>query len=268
MPAPAAALQMFSVRDEARADYAGTLERVAEAGYTAIEAAFGFGGLSPAQLRPRLDELGIRVIASHVGSERLRTALEEEVETNLALGNRNLVCAELPASDRVDEEAFHRWAATLGQIGRRCRELGARLSYHSHAFEFRRFGAERGLEILLGEAGADALDWEPDVYWITFAGEDPAEWIGRYADRVRLVHLKDMKPEPRPADPIAANALDLKAHLATEVGEGIIDFAPAIAAARRAEWLIVEQDFAARPIFESVALSRRRLVEWGFGARR
>jgi sugar phosphate isomerase/epimerase len=255
---------MFSVRDQARADYLDTLGRVAAAGYGAIEAAFGFGGLSPVELRPRLDELGIRVVASHVGSDRLRAALEQEVELNLALGNRDLVCAELPAPDRVDEASFHRWAATLGQLGRRCRELGARLSYHSHAFEFRRFGAARGIEIILDEAGADALDWEPDVYWITFAGQDPAEWIGRYADRVRLVHLKDMTAAPRPPDPIAANALDLKAHLATEVGSGTIDFAPAIAAARLAEWLIVEQDFSSGPIFESVALSRQRLVEAGF----
>ena len=262
--APGVAVQMFSLREAARADYAGALRQVAAAGYGAIEAAFGYGGLSTDELRRVLGELGLRVAACHVGSGRLREALEEEVAFNLALGNRELVCAELPPEDRREEAAFRRWATELGRIGRRCRELGARLSYHSHAFEFRRFGGVTGLEMLLGETDAADLGWEPDVYWITFAGEDPAAWIGRYAARCRLVHLKDLRAGPRPADPIEANAGDLAAHLATELGEGVIDFGPALAAATAAEWLIVEQDVSERPMAESIALSRRRLREWGW----
>jgi sugar phosphate isomerase/epimerase len=264
MTKPGVALQMFSLREEARADYPGTLRRVAAAGYGAIEAAFGYGGLSTAELTRLLTELELRVAASHVGSERLSTALDEEAAFNLAIGNRELVCAELPREDRVEEAAFHRWAERLNAIGRRCRELGARLSYHSHAFEFRRFGDTTGLEILLGETDPDALGWEPDVYWITFAGEDPAAWIGRYAARSRLVHLKDMSPTPRPSDPIAENARDLAAHLSVALGEGTIDVRPALAAASGAEWLIVEQDFSERPMLESVARSRSRLREWGY----
>jgi sugar phosphate isomerase/epimerase len=264
MAKPGVALQLFSVREEARHDYAGVLRRVAVAGYGAVETAFGYGGRSAAELNALLPELGLRVAASHVGSERLLTALDEEIAFNLAVGNRELVCAELPREDRVDESAFHRWAERLNTLGRRCRELGARLSYHSHAFEFRRFGATTGLEILLGETEPDALGWEPDVYWITFAGEDPAVWIGRYAARSRLVHLKDMRDAPRPPDPIGENARDLAAHLSVGLGEGVIDFRPALAAAGEAEWLIVEQDFSERPMFESLALSRERLRGWGY----
>lgn len=44
MAKPGVALQMFSLRDEARADYVGTPRRVVGAGYNAIEAAFGYGG--------------------------------------------------------------------------------------------------------------------------------------------------------------------------------------------------------------------------------
>lgn len=268
MARPGVAVQMFSLRDEATADYVGTLRQVAAAGYRAIEAAFGYGGLGPSELRPILDELGIAVAASHVGSSRLRTALDQELDLTLALGNHHLVCAELPIEDRVDEASFHRWAETLDAIGRRCRERGARLSYHSHAFEFRQFGDRRGLEILLGETDPDNLLWEPDVYWISYAGEDPAAWIGRYADRCRLIHLKDMTDAPRPPDPIEANSTDLKAYLSAALGDGSLDMARAIAAATAAEWLIVEQDFSPRrPMLESLALSRRWLSARGDGAR-
>ncbi len=262
MARPGVALQMFSLRDVARTDYVGALRLAAGAGYGAVEAAFGYGGLDAAALNRVLAGLGLRIASSHVGSQRLRTALDEEISLNLAVGNHHLVCAELPPEDRRDESAFHRWAADLGAIGRRSRELGADLSYHSHAFEFRRFGDRNGLEILLGEA--EGLLWEPDVYWIAFAGEDPATWIGRYADRIRLVHLKDMRAEPLPDDPIEANARDLAAHLAATLGEGKLDFAPAIAAATSAEWLIVEQDFSQGPMAESVRRSREYLRGKGF----
>jgi sugar phosphate isomerase/epimerase len=265
MAKPGVALQMFSLRDEAAADYVGTLRQVAAAGYGAVEAAFGFGGLGAAELRPVLAELGLVVAASHVGSGRLRALLDEEIDLNLALGNRDLVCAELPIEDRVDEASFHRWAEALNEIGRRCRERGVRLSYHSHAFEFKRFGQRRGIEILLGETEPAHLLWEPDVYWIAYAGEEPAAWIARYAERCRLLHLKDMTDEPLPPDPIAANATDLKAYLSAAVGQGRIDAAPAIAAATSAEWLIVEQDFSpGRPMIESLALSRRALAGLGY----
>jgi hypothetical protein len=73
-----------------------------------------------------------------------------------------------------------------------------------------------------------------------------------------------MTNEPLPADPIETNAEDLKAYLAAAVGDGRIHFAPALAAATSAEWLIVEQDFSPqRPMFESLALSRRTVAGWG-----
>lgn len=264
MPQPGVAVQLFSLREAARVDYPGALRQVAAAGFRAFEAAFGYGGLVVPEYRRLLDELGLRLAASHVGSERLRTALDEEVAFNLAVGSRDLVCAELPPEDRADEAAFHRWAAELGALGRRCRELGARLSYHSHAFEFRRFGGTTGLEILLGETEPEALGWEPDVYWITYADENAAAWIDRYAARCRLIHLKDMRAGPHPSDPIVANATDLAAHLAAPLGEGTIDLASPIAAATAAEWLIVEQDVSDVPMTESVARSRRWLAGRGY----
>jgi sugar phosphate isomerase/epimerase len=196
--------------------------------------------------------------------ERLLSNLDEEIEFNLAIGNRDLLLAELPLEDRTDEAAFHRWAAEINRMGQRCRELGARFSYHSHAFEFRRFGDRTGLEILLGETDPHVVGWEPDVYWLTFAGVNPAAWISRYAARSRLIHLKDMKSSQWPADPIDANSKDLAAYLSTSLGDGTIDEAPAIAAAMHAEWLIVEQDFSERPMLESLARSRKHLRERGY----
>jgi sugar phosphate isomerase/epimerase len=260
MASPGVALQLFSLREQARADYGGALRAVKAAGYDAVENAFGNGGLTATEVRRLLDELGMRVASSHVASSRLRDALAEEVDFHLQIGCRDLVQAELPRADREDEAAIRRWADELGRIAARCQQLGARLHYHSHAFEFRRFGGVTGLEILLGN---EALFWEPDVYWLNYAGEDAATWIGRYAARSRLLHLKDMRADARPADPIAENAKDLAAYGSAALGDGTLDFGPPLEAASHVEWLIVEQDFAQGPMAEELARSREWLRSRG-----
>jgi hypothetical protein len=59
------AIQLYTVREPARADFPGTLRRLAEGGARAVEFA-GYGGMPVPELRSLLDELGMRVAGSHV----------------------------------------------------------------------------------------------------------------------------------------------------------------------------------------------------------
>jgi sugar phosphate isomerase/epimerase len=248
MSRPGIALQMYTVRADARADFVGTLRKVAEIGYPAVQLA-GYGDLSATTLKQVLDELGLNVAGSHIGLDALEGSLEKEIEFNAALGNHDLICPMAPREYWNEADGFRQLAQKLNNIGHRCKEVGARLSYHNHAFEFRRFGETTGMEILLDETDPGLVLWEPDVYWIAFAKEDPASWLRRYAGRCPLVHLKDMTAG---AEPTFA-----------EVGEGILDFDPIFAATADAEWYVVEQDTCARPALESAALSLNHLKEWG-----
>ena len=58
-------LQLYTVREQTTRDMPGTLRRLAEIGYTAVELA-GFGGLTPRELRRTLDDLGLRASGAHV----------------------------------------------------------------------------------------------------------------------------------------------------------------------------------------------------------
>jgi sugar phosphate isomerase/epimerase len=247
MARPGIALQLYTVREEARTDFVGTLRRVAAIGYAGVELA-GTGGLAAGALRRVLADLGLAVAGAHVSLDRLEGALEAELEYHAALGNATLVCPALPPARR-HADGYRQAAASLAAIGRRCRERGLRFAYHNHAFEFERAGERTALEILLEESDPAAVEWEPDVYWIAAAGEEPAAWLRRYAGRCRLIHLKDMTAGSPPTY--------------AEVGEGILDFAPIFAATADADWYIVEQDACVRPPLESAALSLRHLRAWG-----
>jgi sugar phosphate isomerase/epimerase len=90
-----------------------------------------------------------------------------------------------------------------------------------------------------------------DTYWVKKGGEEPDAYLRKYANRVPLVHLKDMGEDGdfRP------------------VGEGTIDYPSLFAAAEEAAgtvYYIVEQDVCrtATPL-ESVAISIGNLKKWG-----
>ena len=108
---------------------------------------------------------------------------------------------------------------------------GFTFSYHNHSNEFIRGEDGRThMELLL--AGFDPrIRLMPDTYWLQHGGVDVRNFIEKHADRIRILHLKDMK---RVADgPTFA-----------ELGVGNINFPGILAVARKsgiAEF-IVEQD--------------------------
>jgi len=252
MSKPGIALQMYTVREETKQDFTDTLRRVAEIGYPAVQFA-GYGNLAAKEMTSLLAELGLAVAGSHIGFESLRDDFAAELEYNLAVGNRDLIVPIMPNDLRKagGEASFKRAASLLNELGARCQASGARLSYHNHAFEFDPQGGRTGMEILLDETDASLVFWEPDVYWIAYAHQNPAAWIQRYAGRLPYIHLKDMTPDD--------------SRTFAEVGEGTLDFGPIFSAseAQGAEWYVVEQDRCARPPLESIALSLKHLKQWG-----
>ncbi|MNI34052.1 Xylose isomerase-like TIM barrel [compost metagenome] len=89
---------------------------------------------------------------------------------------------------------------------------------------------------------------ELDVCWVHHAGSDPIAYIEKYAGRVPLIHLKDLRK------------FDDGTYQTLELGRGEMDLPAIITAAEAAgtEWLIVEQDDCALPAIESVQIS----IEW------
>jgi inosose dehydratase len=70
----------------------------------------------------------------------------------------------------------------------------------------------------------------PDTAHLAAGGGDPAALIRRYPDRIRHVHLKDLRPKPFAFLPL---------------GAGVLDFPDILRALREAgydSWLIVELD--------------------------
>ena len=239
-------LQLYTVRDLTSVDMPGTLRKLSEIGYTAVEFA-GYGGLSPRDLRAALDDNGLRASGAHVPLGDWKKDLEAVLEDLKTLGCYHAV-VPMALREGRDAGAVSRLAANLDRWGELCRSEGVTLSYHNHDFEFERLdGGATMWEILLGETDPSLVKLELDLYWARYAGLDPASLLGELGDRVSLVHLKDMASDAERSD--------------VPVGTGAMPWTELLEAADEAGvyWYVVEQDNPGDDPLEDVRRSLENL---------
>ena len=244
------ALQLYTVRDQLREDFEGTVRKVAGIGYAGVELA-GTGDRSASDLRKLLDGLNLKVAGSHVGWAALEADLNRVIEDNLTLGNAYVVCPSVPQDRRGGADGYRETARKLSQIGEACKRQGIQLCYHNHSFEFQKFDGVNALDALYEASDPRFLQAEIDTYWVQHGHEDPAAYIRKYAGRCPLIHLKDMEPGAE--------------RFFAEIGEGVMDFKAIFEASEAggAAWYIVEQDRCRRSPIESARISFENLKKMG-----
>ncbi|MDK8183689.1 sugar phosphate isomerase/epimerase [Paenibacillus sp. UMB4589-SE434] len=238
-------LQLYTVRDETERDFVGTLERIADMGYEGVELA-GYGGLSPDEMKNTLSRLGLAAVGSHISLEQLTDNLDEHIKMNLAIGSSYLICPWLPKEQYDSLEALDVTMGKLKQAAERLQSYGLRLGYHNHDFEFTTMVEGKTVfERIFDALPASLLIQELDVCWVQYSGNKPVEWMEKYAERLPLVHFKDLARTPEGAP------------ITVELGKGELDLTAIAKAASNigAEWLIVEQDVTQRGSLESVEAS-------------
>ena len=191
-------LQLYTLRNQLSQDFEGTLAHVAELGYKEMEFA-GYYGRSASAVRSILDRNGMTSPAAHIQLQALRDDLEGEVERAAILGQKYIVVPILPESQRTIAE-YQRTADYLNRAGEVCKQVGIKMGYHNHNFEFEETDGRIPYDILLNETEADLVDMELDLYWIRNAGVDPVSYFENHPGRFSMLHVKDMDEFGRMAD--------------------------------------------------------------------
>jgi sugar phosphate isomerase/epimerase len=233
------AVELYTVRDETRHDFSGTLQRVADIGYAGVEFA-GYGNLNSIEMSALLAQTKLKAVSTHLGLDVLEgPQLDASIRYCKDIGCPFIVLPSLPQEYRT-QEGIRVLAPRLDTIGRQCREHGITFGYHNHDFEFTRVGAIYLIDFLLQNTDPSLVKIELDVYWAAYAGVDPVSYLQVLADRVILVHLKDMAAD----------------RSMTEVGKGILDMLQICAFAQaHGLWGIVEHDHPQIPSLESARIS-------------
>jgi sugar phosphate isomerase/epimerase len=231
-------IQLYTLR--ALGDVDHVLAAAADAGYRHVETV-GSHLDDAANVKRKLDALGLTVSSSHVSLAALRERPEQVVAACRTLEFAELYMPAVPPEQRgMDAAGWRAVGAELGRLSERMQAEGISLGYHNHHWELEeKEPGKTALELLFESAGSAPLSWQADVAWLVRGGADPKAWMHRYRDRLTSAHVKDIAPPGENEDQDGW----------ADVGSGVLDWKDLWAACRAdgAGWMVVEHDKPANP---------------------
>ena len=246
------AVQLWSVNDELKKDFAGTMKQVAKTGCKAVELVHT-GNATAKEAQKVFADLGLSVLSWHVSWWAMTTPVEFDkiIEATSLYGVKELVISSMPQELIVSAKSCADYGETLGAMGVKIREMGLRLSYHHHDFDLVPFDGRPAQEWVLESSAPRDIASQVDVFWYHAAGIDPVRALTRIGARIHSLHLKDGFREGKRT---------------TELGRGELDFPAIFAVSEKynlAQWYVVEQEhFEGDPV-ESIRISLEYLKSLG-----
>jgi sugar phosphate isomerase/epimerase len=232
-------LQLYSLREQFKKDVPGTLDEVRKFGIKYAELA-GTYDLAPEKFKAELDARGIKAIDAHFGYERYRDDVEGVAREAKALGLQYAGCAWIPHQGDFDEKTCREAIGVFNQAGEALAKHGLKFFYHVHGFEFQPYGQGTLLDLLFTETNPKFVNYEMDIFWIVFPGQDPVKLLEKYKGRWLLAHLKDMKKGT--VTGALTGSTDVKNDAA--LGAGQMDLPAILRAAKKAgvKWYFIEDE--------------------------
>jgi sugar phosphate isomerase/epimerase len=188
-------LQLWSLRDQTKADVPAALDWVKAQGITEVETA-GTGNVSLEEFTKLLQARGLKAISAHIGYEALLKDLPGSIKTAKALGAKYVITAWIPHQGAFTAQMARDAAANFNKWGEAFKAEGITYGYHPHGYEFVALPEEGGkspFDILIAETKPELVTYEMDVFWVFHAGQDPAALLKKLPDRWSLLHVKDIR---------------------------------------------------------------------------
>jgi sugar phosphate isomerase/epimerase len=233
-------IQLYTVRDQMKADFEGTLARIAQIGYKEVEFA-GYFDRTPADVRAILERNGLSAPSTHMMSDNPE-GWKKAVDLAKAVGHDYLVAPWIPQEKRMTLDGWKRIAEEFNRVGQVAKDAGIQFAYHNHDFEFPKMEGQIPYDVLLQSTDPKLVQLEIDLYWITKGGQDPLAYFARWPGRIPLVHVKDSMGGPE--------------HKMVDVGQGKIEWKRIFAKRDQAgiRHFFVEHDQPPQP-FDDIAMS-------------
>lgn len=195
-------VQLYSLRNQIKElGVEEVLKMVAKAGYSCVEFA-GFYGLTPKEMKALLDKYHLEGISAHIKIDEIIPQLDYIDE----IGIKSVYIPWMSGDDLKNN-----MDALVEQIKTVKKELDKRgvvFGYHNHDQEYR--NGEDLVKQLLDKT--EGFYSEIDTYWVKMAGLDPVEKMKEYGDRLKCLHIKELKTVGVKTDPNPV------------VGEGCVGF--------------------------------------------
>jgi len=263
---PQITVQLYSVREQAAADYEGTIRAIAAMGFGCVEPA-GYPGSTPAKAAKLFQELGLKAPTCH-GSLPVGDKKNAVIEEALLLGHEAIITGCPPDfhANFSSVDAVKATAELYCEAAANAAAHGLQVGYHNHDWDLIGVGGAPGYRIFL-ENTPETVLWEADVFWVAKAGLDPVAFLNEIGPRGKALHFKDG----------VLNAADTFTEAETESGKimvsnsspflpagtGQVDLLAASRAATFAKYIAVELDSYTGDMMEAVQQSYNYLTGAG-----
>lgn len=240
-------VQLWCVRKQLSQDMPGTLAKLAEIGFQAVEFE-NFFGHSASDIRQMLDANQLQACGSHIYLEDvLGEKLEATVDFHRTIGNKNLIVRWLGEERRSSPETFAHTIELFNQASEALETHGMRVGYHNHDYIFKKF-EDKMLWNILADETPESVILQLDTGNASRAGVDVIPLLERNRGRTITAHIKPFS-RTDPKAYIGSDDLDWKK---------IISLMKTVGGT---EWFIIEYEEEGIPPLQALHANLERFKE-------
>ena len=245
------AAQLWTFRGDLQKDVPGTLKKIKALGFTYVEgfdAPFIVG--NPDAFRSQLDAAGLKMFALHwntLSDWRKDPTVIMETARKLGAHYTGIAWLKESKADTVTLDVVNEAADILMKACPQAQAAGLQLYYHIHGYELQPMADQKTFfDSFVSRIDYKCVRLEMDVFWVTYAGQDPVAFMDKYSAGVELLHIKNMADHVSTGVFTGADFMppDMPADNWVPLGKGKIDYQSVFRKGRQigVKWYILEMD--------------------------
>lgn len=266
-------LQLYSVRNEMKADPLATLKQLGAMGFQYVEHANyidrKFYGYGAKEFRKVLDDLGLKMVSGHTvlgephwdADKREFTDLwKYTVDDAAVLGQQFVISPSLNESLRKTADDLKRYMEVFNKSGELCKKSGMKFGYHNHDFEFSVLLEGTPIyDIILQHTDPDLVVQQLDIGNLYNGGAKAIDIVQKYPGRFQSMHVKDEIPSTED---------NHEKYESTVLGKGIVNVKEVIDLGRKSggtkHFIIEQESYQGKTPIACVREDLAVLKKWGF----
>ena len=185
-------LQLYSLRYEFKKDVPSTIEKISELGIKQLELS-SYYGYEPEAFKMLLDKYEMKVPSMIFDFNRFQNDLEGIIQEARLFGAKYVGIGWLSHEHgNFTKEDADKYIPAMNEMAARLKKEGLTFFYPLHGYEFGKTGDQQMIDYIMENCSKDVV-FEMDAMWTMFAGCNPVWLMNKYGDRIKLIHLKDMR---------------------------------------------------------------------------
>lgn len=270
-PGELVGLQLYSIRDDMKADPLGSLKKLAAMGYKNVEHANyidrKFYGYTATEFRKVLNDLGLKMPSGHTVMRKdhwdnskndFTDAWKWTVEDAAVMGQQIVISPWLDESLRKNYDDMKRYMDVFNKSGELCKKSGMRFGYHNHSFEFsEELNGMKIFDIILQNTDPKLVVQQLDIGNMYNAGARALDVMKKYPGRFESMHVKDEIKASEGHEPYESTIL----------GVGLIPVKEVIELGRKSgtkHFIIEQESYQQKTPMQSVDEDLKIMKKWGW----